>query len=88
MLRVEGSLNCKIASISSMRALLAAISCAMATALNPGVVLGLNGALQRRVAFDAPLAVGAVNRASESSSGDGEKRRSRLPTVCEKAGAS
>ena len=49
-----------------MRALLAAISCAMAAALNPGVVLGLNGALQRRVAFDAPLAVGAVNRASES----------------------
>ena len=47
-----------------MRALLAAISCAMATALNPGVVLGLNGALQRRVGLDAPLAVGAVNRAS------------------------
>ena len=56
-----------------MRALLAAISCAMATALNPGVVLGLNGALQRRVAFDAPLAVGAVNRASESNTGVGGK---------------
>jgi hypothetical protein len=37
------------------------------------LVIGLNGALQRRVAFDKPLAVGSVNRAESSNSGVGGK---------------
>ena len=45
---------------------------AIAGALDP-LVLGLNGALQRRVGLAKPLAVGSVNRASESSSGVGGK---------------
>ena len=45
----------------------------MVEALGPGVVLGLNGALQRRIAFEAPVTLGAVNRAAESSSGVGGK---------------
>ena len=39
----------------------------------PGVVLGLNAAFQRRVAFEKPLVIGAVNRAAESSGGVGGK---------------
>ena len=39
----------------------------------PGVVLGLNAAFQRRVAFEKPLVIGAVNRASESGGGVGGK---------------
>ena len=35
----------------------------------PGVVLGLNAAFQRRVAFEKPLVIGAVNRAAESGGG-------------------
>lgn len=38
-----------------------------------GVVLGLNAAFQRRVAFESPLAIGAVNRAAESGGGVGGK---------------
>ena len=45
---------------------------AIAGALDP-LVLGLNGALQRRVGLAKPLAVSSVNRASESSSGVGGK---------------
>lgn len=37
------------------------------------LVIGLNGALQRRVAFEQPLAVGSVNRAASSNSGVGGK---------------
>lgn len=36
-------------------------------------MLGLNGALQRRVELSGPLAVGSVNRAASSSSGVGGK---------------
>jgi 1-phosphofructokinase len=39
----------------------------------PGVVLGLNAAFQRRVAFEKPLVIGAVNRAAESGGGVGGK---------------
>ena len=39
----------------------------------PGVVLGLNAAFQRRVAFEKPLVIGAVNRATESGGGVGGK---------------
>ena len=38
-----------------------------------GVVLGLNAAFQRRVAFEKPLVIGAVNRAAESGGGVGGK---------------
>ena len=36
-------------------------------------MLGLNAAFQRRVAFEKPLVIGAVNRASESGGGVGGK---------------
>ena len=39
----------------------------------PGVVLGLNAAFQRRVAFEKQLVIGAVNRAAESGGGVGGK---------------
>ena len=42
-------------------------------ATEPGVVLGLNAAFQRRVAFEKPLVIGAVNRAGESGGGVGGK---------------
>ena len=46
--------------------LLAAAACALHMSTEPGVVLGLNAAFQRRVAFEKPLVIGAVNRAAES----------------------
>ena len=36
-------------------------------------MLGLNAAFQRRVAFEKPLVIGAVNRAAESGGGVGGK---------------
>jgi fructose-1-phosphate kinase PfkB-like protein len=59
-----------------------------ATNPNPPLVVGLNGAWQRRIGLQS-LTVGSVNRASESSSGPGGKGQGAwLASEALQAGAS